>query len=159
MPRDLDGPTRDKRRERDAPSGRNAVRPANTRDIDTSSVRETISRSRLQGVETEADGGGDPYGLDAEPRRDAPARSQNRRADVRGDGGEDIRRVFDEQRHEGAADRFRFSSGGGCPFTGYPRCQQCGKEAATTSFYKGGRTAAPGAHGFRKSRCRPTQSG
>ena len=28
MPRDLDGPTRDKRRERDAPSGRNAARPA-----------------------------------------------------------------------------------------------------------------------------------
>lgn len=114
MPRDLDGPIRDKRRERAAPSGRNAVRPANTRDIDTSSVRETISRSRLQGVETEADGGSDPYGLDAEPRRDAPARSQNRRTDVHGDdrrvachydGGEDIRRVFDEQRHEGRHSR------------------------------------------------------
>ena len=109
MPRELDGPTRDKRRERDAPTGRNVARPANTRDIDTSSVWETISRSRLQGVETEPNMGSDPYGPDAEPRHDAPARGQSRRTDVHGDGGEDIRRVFDEQRHEGRHSRTQAS--------------------------------------------------
>ena len=101
MPRDLEGPSRGKRRERNAPARQGEAQRTDLRDIDSASVRETISRSRAREMDAEPDGKGALYDSGAEPRQEAFAgsgRRSNARADSRRfDDGADIRRVFDER--------------------------------------------------------------